>query len=108
LERDVKKLENIEPPFPRISYDESIKLLNKNGFKIKWGDDYGSPQENFISQQYKKPIIIHRFPAKMKAFYMKPDPNNPELTLSADIIAPEGYGEIIGGSERISDLKLLE
>jgi len=108
LERDIKKLEKITPPFPRISYDETIKLLNKNGFNIKWGEDYGSPQEKFISQQYEKPIIIYKFPAKMKAFYMKPDPENPKLTLSADIIASEGYGEIIGGSERISDVKLLE
>ena len=108
LERDIKKLEKIDAPFPRISYDDAIKLLQKNGFEIQWGEDFGAPQERFISQQFEKPIIIHRFPAKMKAFYMQPDPENPELTLAADVIAPEGYGEIIGGSQRISDLKLLE
>ncbi len=108
LGRDIKKLEKIEPPFPRISYDQAIKLLQKNGFKIEYGDDFGAPQERFVSQQFDKPIIIHRFPAKIKAFYMEPDPENPELTLSNDIIASEGYGEIIGGSQRISDLKLLE
>lgn len=108
LERDIKKLEKVEPPFPRISYDESIKLLQKNGFKIEYGEDFGAPQERFISQQFEKPIIIHRFPITMKAFYMEPDPENSKLTLAADVIAPEGYGEIIGGSQRISDLKLIE
>ena len=108
LERDIKKLEKIKSPFPRISYDEAIKLLQKNGFKIEWGDDFGAPQEKFISKQFEKPIIIHRFPAKMKAFYMEPDPKNPKLTLSNDMIASEGYGEIIGGSQRVGDLKTLE
>ncbi|MEM5793431.1 MAG: asparagine--tRNA ligase [Candidatus Aenigmatarchaeota archaeon] len=108
LGSDISKLEKIEPPFPRISYKEAIELLQKNGFKIKYGEDFGAPQERFISQQFDKPIIIHRFPAAIKAFYMEPDPENPELTLSDDIIAPGGYGEIISGSQRISDLKLLE
>jgi asparaginyl-tRNA synthetase len=108
LGRDISILENIEPPFPRISYDEAIELLQKDDFDIKYLDDFGAPQERFISKQFKKPVIIHRFPAKIKAFYMEPDPENPELTLSNDIIAPEGYGEIIGGSQRISDLELLK
>jgi len=108
LGRDISVLEKIEPPFPRISYDEAIELLQKNDFDIEYLEDFGAPQERFLSKQFKKPVIIHRFPTKIKAFYMEPDPENPELTLSNDIIAPEGYGEIIGGSQRISDLELLK
>ncbi|MBD3156060.1 MAG: asparagine--tRNA ligase [Candidatus Aenigmarchaeota archaeon] len=108
LGRDTKKLEKIKPPFPRISYKEAIELLQENDFDIKYLDDFGAPQERFISKQFEKPIIIHRFPTKIKAFYMEPDPKDPKLTLSNDIIAPEGYGEIIGGSQRISDPKVLK
>ncbi len=108
LGRDIEKLEKIEPPFPRISYDETIELLQKNDFDIEYLDDFGAPQERFISKQFEKPIIIHRFPTKIKAFYMEPDPENPKLTLSNDIIAPEGYGEIIGGSQRIDNPKALK
>jgi asparaginyl-tRNA synthetase len=108
LKRNVSKLEKIEPPFPRISYVEAIEILQKNKFKIEYGEDFGAPQERFISKKFEKPIIIHRFPASIKAFYMEPDPEDPKLTLSNDIIAPEGYGEIIGGSQRIHDLKVLE
>lgn len=108
LGRNVKPLKKVEPPFDRISYSEAIELLQKGGHKIEWGEDLGAPHEKFISRQFKKPVFVHRYPVKAKAFYMQPDPENPEVVLCADLMAPEGYGEIIGGSERIHDLKLLE
>ncbi len=108
LKRDTKPLEKVEPPFERISYTEAIEMLQKAGFQIEWGEDLGAPHERFISLQFEKPVFVHRYPAKAKAFYMQPDPNNPEVVLCADLMAPEGYGEIIGGSQRIHDLKLLE
>jgi len=107
LERDVSKLELIKVPFPRISYDEAIEILKKNGSKIKWGEDFGGEDETILSQKYKKPVFIHRYPLKCKAFYMKPDPQRPEVALCADLLAPEGYGEIIGGGQRIDDYNLL-
>jgi len=108
LGRDVSKLENIKAPFPRISYDDAIKLLNEKGFDdIQWGDDFGAPHETAIAETFDKPVFITNYPAKIKSFYMKPDPTNPEVVLCADLIAPEGYGEIIGGSQRIDDYELL-
>lgn len=108
LKRNVTALKKVESPFDRVSYTESIGLLQRAGYKINWGEDLGAPHERFISQKFEKPVFVHRYPAKAKAFYMQPDPANPEVVLCADLLAPEGYGEIIGGSERIHDLKLLE
>lgn len=108
LKRDMKPLQKVEPPFERISYTEAINMLQKAGFQIEWGEDLGAPHERYISLQFEKPVFVHRYPAKAKAFYMQPDPENPEVVLCADLMAPEGYGEIIGGSQRIHDLKLLE
>jgi asparaginyl-tRNA synthetase len=108
LKRNVKPLKKVEPPFDRISYTEAIDVLQKAGSPIKWGEDFGAPHERIISLKFEKPVFVHRYPAKVRAFYMQPDPKNPEVVLCADLMAPEGYGEIIGGSERIHDLKLLE
>src|SRR6201988_3481949 len=107
LERDVAKLEKITPPFPRISYDDAIKVLQKAGNPAKWGDDFGGDEETIISKEFDKPVVIHRYPTQMKAFYMATDPERPELSLSFDMIAPEGYGEIIGGGERQSSYETL-
>ncbi|HKS80019.1 MAG TPA: asparagine--tRNA ligase [Candidatus Acidoferrales bacterium] len=107
LERDVKKLEKISPPFPRISYDEAINVLQKAGNPAKWGDDFGGDEETILSREFEKPVVIRRYPAAMKAFYMATDPERPELSLSFDMIAPEGYGEIIGGGERQSNYDTL-
>jgi asparaginyl-tRNA synthetase len=107
LERDVKKLEKIMPPFPRISYEDAIAVLQKAGNPAKFGDDFGGDEETIISKEFDKPVIIHRYPAAMKAFYMATDPQRPELSLSFDMIAPEGYGEIIGGGERQSNYETL-
>jgi asparaginyl-tRNA synthetase len=108
LKRDIKPLQKVEPPFDRISYTEAVEMLQKAGFQIEWGEDLGAPHERYISLQFEKPVFVHRYPAKAKAFYMQPDPENPDVVLCADLMAPEGYGEIIGGSQRIHDLKLLE
>ncbi|WP_027963348.1 asparagine--tRNA ligase [Halalkalibacillus halophilus] len=109
LERDLSQLEKIKAPFPRITYDEAIEFLNNEGFDdIKWGDDFGAPHETAIAESYDQPVFITHFPLEIKAFYMKPDPENPNVALCADLIAPEGYGEIIGGSERIDDLELMK
>ncbi|MFD2209083.1 asparagine--tRNA ligase [Virgibacillus halophilus] len=109
LDRDVSKLEKIQAPFPRISYDDAIALLKEKGFTdIEWGDDFGAPHETEIAESFDKPVFITNYPAEIKAFYMKPVPGRPEVVLCADLIAPEGYGEIIGGSERIDDLELME
>ncbi|MGC1105676.1 MAG: asparagine--tRNA ligase [Candidatus Acidiferrales bacterium] len=107
LKRDVSKLENIKPPFPRILYEEAIKVLNENGNTAKFGDDFGGDEETIISKNFDKPVIIHRYPAAMKAFYMATDAARPELSLSFDMIAPEGYGEIIGGGERLSSYETV-
>ncbi|NMO98001.1 asparagine--tRNA ligase [Paenibacillus lemnae] len=106
--RDISKLENIQAPFPRISYDEAISFLQSEGHEISWGEDFGAPHETAIAEKYEKPVFITHYPAEIKSFYMKPDPNRPDVVLCADMIAPEGYGEIIGGSQRIDDPKLLE
>ena len=108
LERDISKLELIKVPFPRISYDEAIDILKNNGSKIKWGDDFGGEDETILSQRYEKPVFVLRYPIKCKAFYMEPDPQRPEVALCADLLASEGYGEIIGGGQRIDDYNLLE
>ena len=107
LERDVSKLENVKKPFPRISYDEAVEILKKNGVDFKWGNDFGAPDETVIVQQFDRPVMIHRYPAAVKAFYMKRDADNPKLALAVDVLAPEGYGEIIGGSQREDDLNEL-
>ena len=107
LQRDVKKLKICTSPFPRISYTECIKILNDSGNAIKWGDDFGSPEETYIAEQFDKPVIVHGFPSQIKAFYMKRDPENDKVVLGMDILAPEGYGEIVGGSERETDLNIL-
>jgi len=108
LERDISKLEIIKVPFPRMSYDEAIDILKNNGSKIEWGDDFGGEDETILSQKYEKPVFVLRYPIKCKAFYMKPDPQRPEVALCADLLASEGYGEIIGGGQRIDDYNLLE
>ncbi|EHL7229700.1 asparagine--tRNA ligase [Staphylococcus pseudintermedius] len=109
LERDTSKLEKVQAPFPRISYDDAIKFLHESGFDdIKWGDDFGAPHETAIANHYDLPVFIVNYPTKIKPFYMQPNPENEDTVLCADLIAPEGYGEIIGGSERINDLELLE
>ena len=111
--RDVTKLANIKPPFPRITYDEAVKMLQEGHAKglveakFEYGGDFGSPDETYISSQFERPVMVHRYPAKVKAFYMEPDPQNPDLALCVDVLAPEGYGEIIGGSQRIGDYNLL-
>ena len=107
LERDVSQLKKIEPPFPRISYDEAIQILQKHGNPAKWGDDFGGDEETILSGRFDRPVMIHRYPAAIKAFYMEPDPKRPDLALGFDMLAPEGYGEIIGGGERISSYELL-
>nr|MBC8479515.1 asparagine--tRNA ligase [FCB group bacterium] len=107
LERDKSALEKIKAPFPRISYTECVELLNSAGKEFKWGDDFGSPEETYISDQFDKPVFVHRFPTEIKAFYMKRDPENEKVVLGMDVLAPEGYGEIIGGAERESDYDVL-
>ncbi|PYX92956.1 MAG: asparagine--tRNA ligase [Acidobacteria bacterium] len=111
--RDVSKLEKIVPPFPRITYDEAVKLLQEGHAKgeletkFEWGGDLGSPDETYLSSKFEKPVMVHRYPASVKAFYMEPDPQRPELALCVDVLAPEGYGEIIGGSQRTASYDLL-
>ena len=107
LKRDGKKLEAIQAPFPRIQYDEAIEILKRNGKDVKWGDDFGGDEETVLSSQYDRPVMVHRYPAAIKAFYMEPDPERPELALGFDMLAPEGYGEIIGGGERMSSYENL-
>jgi asparaginyl-tRNA synthetase len=108
LERDVALLERIKKPFPRISYDKALEILGGRGRSVEWGADLGGDEETELSTAFDLPVFVHRYPAKSKAFYMQPDPENPEVALCTDLLAPEGYGEIIGGSERIYDLALLE
>ena len=111
--RDVSKLEKVTPPFPRITYDEAVKMLQEAHAKgalenrFEWGGDLGSPDETYLSGQFEKPVMVHRYPAQVKAFYMEPDPQRPELALCVDVLAPEGYGEIVGGSQRMSSYELL-
>jgi asparaginyl-tRNA synthetase len=111
--RDIAKLENVATPFPRITYDEAVKMLQEAHDKgllesrFEWGGDLGSPDETYISSQFDRPVMIHRYPAGVKAFYMEPDPQRPDLALCVDVLAPEGYGEIIGGSQRMASYELL-
>ncbi len=109
LERDTTKLKNVKKPLPRISYDEAVEILRKNGSEFEYGNDLGGTDETIISEKFDRPVMVHRYPAAVKAFYMKRDPKNENLALAVDVLAPEGYGEIIGGSQREDDLnKLLE
>ena len=114
LERDTSKLEGIVPPFPRLHYDDAVKLLHE-GFeqgalenKFEWGGDLGAPDETYISSKFDKPVMVHRYPAAVKAFYMKRDPERDEIALGVDVLAPEGYGEVIGGGERATSIEFLE
>ena len=107
LERDTSKLEAVQAPFPRITYDEAVDRLQAQGLPIQWGGDFGGPDETAVARLFDRPVMVHRYPAAIKAFYMKPDPVRPELALGVDVLAPEGYGEIIGGGERLADLDVL-
>jgi asparaginyl-tRNA synthetase len=107
LERDVAKLEAVQPPFPRISYDDAVEILRGKGSNIEWGGDFGGTDETLLSQDFDRPLMVDRFPTAIKAFYFEPDPQRPELALGVDILAPEGYGEIVGGGQRIHDFDLL-
>jgi asparaginyl-tRNA synthetase len=114
LERDTRVLERCVPPFPRISYDDALKLIADHQGEVEgatplpWGEDFGAPHEQLIASKFDRPVFVERYPAAVKAFYMEPDPERPEVALCADLLAPEGYGEIIGGSQRIHDPELLE
>ncbi|MCH8267831.1 MAG: asparagine--tRNA ligase [Acidobacteria bacterium] len=107
LGRDVSRLEQVEVPFPRISYDEAVEILRRKGSDFEWGGDFGGTDETLLSEEFPKPVMVHRFPAAIKAFYMEPDASRPEVVLGVDVLAPEGYGEIIGGGQRIADRNLL-
>ena len=107
LERDVSKLERVKPPFPRITYEEAIALLQKKGNPIQPGDDFGGDEETMLSNEFDRPVIVHRYPSSIKAFYMQNDSERPELALCMDVLAPEGYGEIIGGGQRIHEIEKL-
>ena len=107
LERNISKLEAIQNPFPRISYTEAVKLLNENGVEFKWGDDFGATDETIIGNLFDSPVMVHRYPSAIKAFYMKRDPENDKQAMALDMLAPEGYGEIIGGSQREDDIDAL-
>ncbi|HEX8091022.1 MAG TPA: asparagine--tRNA ligase [Blastocatellia bacterium] len=113
LERDVAKLEKIQTPFPRLQYDDAVKMLQEAHERgemetcFEWGGDFGAPDETYISSRYDRPVMVHRYPAAVKAFYMKADPERPELALCVDVLAPEGYGELIGGGQRADDLDYL-
>jgi asparaginyl-tRNA synthetase len=108
LERDIDRLRAIEPPFPRLSYSEAVEKLRQKSSEFEWGGDFGSPDETALSEQYDKPLLVHRYPAAVKAFYARRDPEDDRLSLSVDCLAPEGYGEIVGGGERATDLAFLE
>ncbi|NTW01260.1 MAG: asparagine--tRNA ligase, partial [Oscillochloris sp.] len=114
LERDTAALERVQPPFPRITYDDAVNLINATYHEvdgctpITWGEDFGAPHEVLIAQQFDRPVFVERYPSTIKAFYMEPDPTRPEVALCADLLASEGYGEIIGGSQRVHDPQLLE
>jgi asparaginyl-tRNA synthetase len=107
-ERNVASLEKCTSPFPRLSYDDAVKILQEKGSEIRWGGDFGGGDETILSESFEKPVLVHRYPSQVKAFYMAPDPARPEVALCVDVLAPEGYGEIIGGGERLADYGLLE
>jgi asparaginyl-tRNA synthetase len=108
LGRDLEPLRQIEPPFPRITYDEAVERLRDGGHDFEWGDDFGAPHETFLSEQFDRPVFVYHYPSAVKAFYMEAVPGRPEVSRSADLLAPEGYGEIIGGGQRSTSLELLE
>lgn len=107
LGRDRSKLERVRTPFPRVSYDEAVRILKDKGLDFEWGNDFGGPDETAISEHFDLPVAVHRYPSAVKAFYMKPDPDQPDRALCVDVLAPEGYGEIIGGGQRLDDYDLL-
>jgi asparaginyl-tRNA synthetase len=107
LERDISKLETVKAPFPRMSYDDAVKALQAKGSEIQWGGDFGGTDETMITEGLDRPLMVDRYPTQVKAFYFEPDPDRPELALGVDVIAPEGYGELIGGGQRIHNLDLL-
>ncbi len=107
LERDISKLEQVRAPFPRITYDEAVRMLNEKGQPFEWGGDFGAPDETVLANSFDRPVAVTRYPSNIKAFYMEPDPERPEVALCVDVLAPEGYGEIIGGSQRIASYELL-
>ena len=107
LGRDLARLEKVKAPFPWVHYDDAIRIIREKGSKTEWGSDFGGTDETVLAESFDQPIIVHRFPSAIKAFYMEPDPSDAKYSLSADILAPEGYGEIVGGGERISDPDLL-
>jgi len=107
LGRDTAKLEAVVPPFPRVSYREALEILREKGRPVAWGDDFGGDEETVLAEHFAKPVMVHRYPVATKAFYMQPDPDDPGLALALDVLAPEGYGEIVGGSQRIHDHDLL-
>jgi asparaginyl-tRNA synthetase len=100
-------LKNVQAPFPRITYTEAIERIQKTGHPIKWGDDLGGDEETILGKQFERPVMVHRYPVEMKAFYFKKDPNDPKVALGCDMLAPEGYGEIIGGGQREERLDVL-
>lgn len=107
LERDVSTLETVQKPFYRMSYDEAVKKLQAKGSEIQWGSDFGGTDETLLTEDLDRPVMVDRYPAQVKAFYFQPDPERPEVALGVDVLAPEGYGEVIGGGQRIHDLNLL-
>jgi asparaginyl-tRNA synthetase len=108
LGRDTSRLEKVVTPFPRITYDEAVEILNKAGVPIQWGDDFGAPHETMLGERFDRPVFVHHYPTAFKAFYMEPDPKRPEVCLSVDLLASEGFGEIIGGGQRTASLETLE
>ena len=108
LERDVEALKRVQKPFPRITYTEAIEYIQKTGHPIRWGDDLGGDEETILCQQFDRPVMVHRYPAEMKAFYFKKDPKDPKVALGVDVLAPEGYGEIVGGGQREDDYATLK
>jgi len=107
LERNVAPLEKCKVPFPRLSYDDAVKMLQEKGSEIQWGGDFGGTDETILSENFDRPVLVHRYPSQVKAFYMAPDPARPDVALCVDVLAPEGYGEIVGGGERLADYALL-
>jgi asparaginyl-tRNA synthetase len=108
LERDTSQLENVVPPFPRIHYDEAVERIHAAGLEFEWGGDFGAPHETALAEQFHRPVFVHHYPTNVKAFYMAQEPDRPETCRSVDLLAPEGYGEIIGGGERSPDIAFLE
>jgi len=107
LERDVSKLESVRAPFPRLSYAEAVEILKRKGSEIQWGGEFGGPDETLLGEEFDRPVMVDRYPSAIKAFYMQPDPERPEVALGVDVLAPEGYGEVIGGGQRVHDPELL-